>query len=749
MLSPLRRQIRMKNFCLDRPNQFGGLRFIGMFAALLIAAVFARGESTTFVYQGRLSQSGAPYNGTAEFAPTLWDSVSGGTQLQTNNPVSMVVGVTNGLFTLPLDFGDVPFTAGADRWLDLQVRTTLGPFTTLTPRQKLTATPYAFHAATANTASSAAVATTANVALTANSVSAGNIVGTLSSSQLPAATVTNNQSGVNLTGNLNGTFSGNGANLTNLSFNSFATGPTGVSISAWGWDDYGQLHPPLGLSNVVAISSGTAHSMALKNDGTVVVWGTSDGGQVAVPAAATNVVAIAAGTEWSMALKRDGTVLAWGSNNDNGQTNVPVGLGGVAAIAAGYSEALALKSNGTVVVWGAPTNVPPGLNNVAAIAAGYYHGLALQSNGTIVTWTVDNSYGQTNVPPGLSNVVAIAAGENHSLALKSDGTVVAWGDNSLGQLNIPPGLTNVVSIAGLLAGGVALKANGTIVVWGDNQYGETNVPVGLDNVLALASGSMAYHTMILRKQVFSPVAFLDSDNLFNGSIQVNGTAEIGGTEHVAGNARIEGDVYIAGKLQTGGEVQFDNALLMGNSSNIWLRWDRTSGLGWYGSQKPFAGASPEGPVLFGQTFGALGTTVGDERIALWWDYQKRVGINTTTPSATLDVRGDIKFGTNGQWATPAAEENLKILRGTITGGGAYTAGTGITASRTSTGVFALTFTNPFTVTPSITATAVDAGTPIVATVSGVTTSGAVVHVYAATNGAAANVSFYVTAIGPR
>lgn len=706
--------------------------------ALLLSGNLTFGQSTDFTYQGRLNQNGSPYTGTAEIQAALWDSVTGGSLLQTNNLGSLVIGVTNGLFTLPLQFGDAPFSGGADRYLELQVRTALGPFTTLSPRQKLSPSPYAIHASTAN------------VAATATSVPAANVVGTLSLSQLPGATLTNNQSGVNLSGNLTGTFSGNGSNLTNISLNSLSPTATSVSITAWGWDGYGQTDVPGELDNVIAVSAGIGLSLALKSDGSVVEWGNSGTGLLGVPAEATNVMAIAAGYEFNMALKKDGTVLAWG-NNDYGQTNVPSGISNVTAIAAGYGQCVALKSDGTVVMWGEPTNLfPTGLNNISAIAAGYYHALALQSNGTIVIWSTDNSVGQTNVPPGLTNVTAIASGAFHSLALKADGTVIAWGDNSAGQTNVPLGLSNVVAIAGLYLGSVALKSDGTVVAWGDNQYSETSVPAGLDNVLALGPCSMAYHVLILRKQVTSPVAWLDSDNTFNGSIRVNGTAEFG-TEHVIGESHFGGDATFDGTLLASGELQLESALRMNTASNLYFNFWGDSGLGFYSGSylKSFAGFSPEGPVLFGGSGGALGTTTGGETIALSWNAQKRVGIGTTSPGAALDVRGDIKLGTNGQYSVPAGEENLRMLRGVIASSGGISGGSGFSVSRTGTGIYAITFATPFTGTPAVTATAADASTPVVATVSSLTASGATINVYAATNGVHGNVAFYFTAIGPR
>ncbi len=59
------------------------------------------------------------------------------------------------------------------------------------------------------------------------------------------------------------------------------------------------------LSNVIAIAAGVNHSLALKNDGTVVGWGDNYYGQTSVSAGASNVVAIAAGAYQSLAIRTD------------------------------------------------------------------------------------------------------------------------------------------------------------------------------------------------------------------------------------------------------------------------------------------------------------------------------------------------------------------------------------------------------------------------------------------------------------
>lgn len=133
-----------------------------LLAVITLAAVpgpFATAQTpvgTSFTYQGQLKQGGAPADGLFDLQLTLWDDPLGGARV---GPAltKLNVPVARGLFTLELDFGDV-FDGGA-RWLELSVAPAGSPdSTTLAPRQRLSATPYAVSSARAGLAARSATA---------------------------------------------------------------------------------------------------------------------------------------------------------------------------------------------------------------------------------------------------------------------------------------------------------------------------------------------------------------------------------------------------------------------------------------------------------------------------------------------------------------------------------------------------------------------------------------------------------------
>jgi hypothetical protein len=117
---------------------------------------------------------------------------------------------------------------------------------------------------------------------------------------------------------------------------------------------------PGNLSNVVAIATADFHSLALKNDGTLVAWGFNTVGQCAVPACVTNAVAIAAWGSHSMALLQDPSLasttapsLSITTAGGNVMLSWPASLSGFS---------LQQSDSLPALNWTAVTNVPTAVN---------------------------------------------------------------------------------------------------------------------------------------------------------------------------------------------------------------------------------------------------------------------------------------------------------------------------------------------------------------------------------------------------
>lgn len=104
---------------------------------------------TAFTYQGHLYDANHVANGLYDFQFKLFDSLAGS---QVGDDVNVPdVDVIDAQFTVELDFGGV--YDGNERWLEIGVRpgdfNDPNVYTTLSPRQEVTPTPYALYAKTA------------------------------------------------------------------------------------------------------------------------------------------------------------------------------------------------------------------------------------------------------------------------------------------------------------------------------------------------------------------------------------------------------------------------------------------------------------------------------------------------------------------------------------------------------------------------------------------------------------------------
>ena len=306
---------------------------------------------------------------------------------------------------------------------------------------------------------------------------------------------------------------------------------------------------PLGSLGIrqkaTTFSAGQAHSLTIRDDGTLWAWGENSNGVTglntavgiqATPAqvgTATNWVSVSAGFFHSLALAENGTLWAWGNNSTGatglgtivGSRTTPAQVGTATSwrsISAGANHSLAIRADGTLWSWGTNAFGQTGLGTTAgtqttpaqvgtatnwkSISAGSTHSLAIKTDGTLWAWGV-NYHGRTGLGTATSsqltpaqvgtatNWAAVSAGSFHSLAIKSDGTLWAWGTNEWGATGLGTDAgeqttpvqvgtaTNWTLVSAGALHSLALAADGTLWSWGNNEFGQTGLGTDLGQQL--------------------------------------------------------------------------------------------------------------------------------------------------------------------------------------------------------------------------------------------------------------------------
>ncbi len=225
-------------------------------------------------------------------------------------------------------------------------------------------------------------------------------------------------------------------------------------------------------TDIVALSTGLAHTVGLKSNGTVVAVGQNLEGECDI-SDWTDIVAISAGTWSTFGLKANGTVVAIGSNEYD-ECDVSDWTD-IVAINARTFRTVGLKADGTVVAVGWSNDGQCDVSDwtdIVAISTGDFHTVGLRANGTVVA-VGDNEDGQCDVSDW-TDIVAISAGYRHTVGLKADGTVVAVGNNDYDQCDVSD-WTDIVAIDAGYFHTVGLKADGTVVAVDDNESGQCDV----------------------------------------------------------------------------------------------------------------------------------------------------------------------------------------------------------------------------------------------------------------------------------
>jgi hypothetical protein len=396
-------------------------------------STFAQG--TAFTYQGRLTDNGAPANGSYDLTFALFNTNNGPVQIGptlTNSAVAL----SNGLFTAALDFGPGSFP-GDDRWLEIGVRTNgAGAFITLVPRQKLTASPYA--------------------------MTAGNLTGVVPASSL-FGVYPNLVNFINPTNIFLGSFIGNGGPLTNVNaalLNGLASSnfwqlagnsATTPAANFLGTSDNQPLELRVNGSRALRLEPNTNGAPNLIGGASINFAAPGVFGATIAGGGATN-------TSFTNSVAANFATIGGGTRNTIQAVAVDSTIAGgdVNTIQGGSYESF-IGGGGTQTIQGSSPN--------SVIAGGYFN--TIQSNS--IGATIGGGHGQTIQTRAAG--ATIAGGDSHTIQTNAAYATIAGGSGNFvsGRLGTVPGGDQNVAGTNSFAAGHRAKANDTgTFIWADS-----------------------------------------------------------------------------------------------------------------------------------------------------------------------------------------------------------------------------------------------------------------------------------------
>ena len=114
----------------------------------------------------------------------------------------------------------------------------------------------------------------------------------------------------------------------------------------WWW---GHWHPHRHWLKYDAVTSGGAHSCAIRTDGTLACWGDDSSGQLdEIPDG--EFVSVSAGAKHTCGIRTDGTLACWGDDSSGQLDEIPDGE--FVSVSAGGAHTCAVRTTGETVCWG-------------------------------------------------------------------------------------------------------------------------------------------------------------------------------------------------------------------------------------------------------------------------------------------------------------------------------------------------------------------------------------------------------------
>ena len=280
--------------------------------------------------------------------------------------------------------------------------------------------------------------------------------------------------------------------------------PDGAPVCA-GRGDFGGGGPPSD-ERLTAVSVGASHTCGLRRDGSPIcwsnvgqldsepnpsIWGAVRGGEpldVSWPEGEA-FTAVSSGDAHTCALREDGTPICrltytFGDDGyDVGLLDPPAGET-FSSISSGSWYTCGLRADGSPLCWAAfeedvgelPELGPPEEERFTVISSGGGHACALREDGTAACWTmtefadddVRDAYdvGQTDPPEG-ETFTAISVGSEHTCAIRTNGSLVCWGDNfTESALETLREEDRFIAVSAGFHRVCALRVDGSPVCWG-------------------------------------------------------------------------------------------------------------------------------------------------------------------------------------------------------------------------------------------------------------------------------------------